>query len=134
MGPNNIITESDMMDIAPAEKTIIKAGGSNFCEGVLTPEAIEVKEALKPTDVALSWDGYFWPLIKKCQYNYNFTDYGKVVEFTIDAKEAPRCKIPKEYYERLKQIYEAAGWKKCVIDLNSSTSTTYIRLYINNNA
>lgn len=122
----NIITESDMQE----ENTDIIVCKDNDTGNILTPESIEVREALKPTDVVLDWDGYFWPLIKKLQYTYRHdSTNSNCVEFTLESKDAPRNKIPKEYYERLRQIYVSAGWEKCVIDLNSSTSTTYIRLY-----
>lgn len=117
---SNVIVESDM-DIANINAEISE---------VLSPEAVEVREALKPTDVILDWNGVFWPLIKKQQYNYiHDPNNSNCIEFTIDSEDAPRNKIPKEYYERLKQIYISAGWEKCIVDLNSGTSTIYIRLY-----
>ena len=121
----NIITESDIL---PDDSIIVCK--DNDAGNILTPESIEVREALKPTDVVLDWDGYFWPLIKKLQYTYRHdSTNSNCVEFMLESKDALRNKIPKEYYERLRQIYISAGWEKCVIDLNSSTATTYIRLY-----
>lgn len=96
---------------------------------ILSPEDIEVIEALKPQDVALDWSGYYWPLVKRCQYNYNlFPNY---IEFRISGQEAPKYKVPSEYYAKLKQIYLSCGWRKCVIDVpESRNGDTVIRLYM----
>ena len=45
----NIITESDML----AENTDIIVCKDNDTDNILSPESIEVREALKPTDVVL---------------------------------------------------------------------------------